>query len=359
MKLCKCYEIMENFLARIEARKECRRKRNIINAYTEICLKCVLSSFTSIAKVYGYTFFVPCFCHNSNDVNVHSIVTTFYSFFIECFYWIHFLMVFSMIIPVLSEMIPCKLWHLLVEVDVIFVKMLIVNLALTYALTFSIIKRVKLTTNIKLMKSEYFGRKKLHNVINYTRIFVIFLLVTFTICGIALNIFYLYPAIEKEKTYEHEALFCSVEIEAIGRSATTKNVSSEFGNGIRTETSLLNYILTFSKMEFALTLYVCITYAAILFTCVLVGFLASAFTSTMQTSFQDIRRFAQCDLKLEQKLKIVNFMKRFGKASLCLSINGFFDVTKKFPIKMCSALHSVYSGLLNLRTVSKKKNCSY
>ncbi|XP_023242944.1 uncharacterized protein LOC111641063 [Centruroides sculpturatus] len=93
--------------------------------------------------------------------------------------------------------------------------------------------------------------------------------------------------------------------------------------------------------------------------CVLVGFLASAFTSSMQTSFQDIRRFAQCDLKLEQKLKIVNFMKRFGKASLCLSINGFFDVTKKFPIKMYSAVHSVYSRLINLTTVSKKKNCSY
>ncbi|XP_023242943.1 uncharacterized protein LOC111641062 [Centruroides sculpturatus] len=112
-------------------------------------------------------------------------------------------------------------------------------------------------------------------------------------------------------------------------------------------------------MEFALRLYMCINYATVLLICVLVGFLLSTFTSTMQTSFQDIRRFAQCDLKFEQKLKIVNFMKRFGKASLCLSINGFFDVTKMFPIKMYSAVHSVYSRLINLTTVSKKKNCSY
>ncbi|XP_023219644.1 uncharacterized protein LOC111621671 isoform X2 [Centruroides sculpturatus] len=112
-------------------------------------------------------------------------------------------------------------------------------------------------------------------------------------------------------------------------------------------------------MEFALRLYMCISSAAISLGCVLVGVLLSAFTSTMQTSFQDIRRFAQCDLKLEQKLKIVNFMKRFGKASLYLSVNGFFNVTKKFPVKMSSALYSVFSNLLNLRTVSTKKYCSY
>ncbi|XP_067118135.1 uncharacterized protein [Centruroides vittatus] len=125
-----------------------------------------------------------------------------------------------------------------------------------------------------------------------------------------------------------------------------------------TETSLLYYILIYSKTEFALKIIIFIICAGLSVICFFVGFLASAFTSAMQTSFQDIRRFAQCDLKLEQKLKIVNFMKRFGKASLCLSINGFFDVTKKFPVKMCSALHSVYSNLLNFRTVSKKKNCS-
>ncbi|XP_023210879.1 uncharacterized protein LOC111613765, partial [Centruroides sculpturatus] len=70
----------------------------------------------------------------------------------------------------------------------------------------------------------------------------------------------------------------------------------------------------------------------------------------MQTSFQDIRKFSECDLSLEQKLKILNFMKRFGKASLCLSIKGYFNVTKKFPVKMANALHSIFSGLLKLRS---------
>ncbi|XP_023241552.1 uncharacterized protein LOC111639820 isoform X2 [Centruroides sculpturatus] len=125
-----------------------------------------------------------------------------------------------------------------------------------------------------------------------------------------------------------------------------------------TQTSLLYYVLIYSKMEFAVTVLFSTVCAALSCGCILVGFLLSTFTSIMQTSFQDIRRFAQCDLKLEQKLKIVNFMKRFGKAPLCLSMSGFFDITKKFPVKMSSALNSVYEGLLDLRTVSEKKNCS-
>ncbi|XP_023242930.1 uncharacterized protein LOC111641055 [Centruroides sculpturatus] len=121
------------------------------------------------------------------------------------------------------------------------------------------------------------------------------------------------------------------------------------------ESSLLFHVNIFSKLKFAFRVFICIISPAVSFTCILVGFSASAFTS----NFQDIRRFAQYHLKLEQKLKIVNFMKRFKKASLCLSANGFFDVTMKCLVKMSSALYSVFSNLLNLRTVSTKKYCSY
>ncbi|XP_023218579.1 uncharacterized protein LOC111620819 [Centruroides sculpturatus] len=105
-------------------------------------------------------------------------------------------------------------------------------------------------------------------------------------------------------------------------------------------------------MKFALKLIFSSLCLSFTFLCIVTGFLFSAFTSTMQTSFQDIRRFAGCDLKLEQKLKILNFMKRFGKESLCLTFRNYFNVTKKFPIKMGSSLHSIFSGLLNLKNVS-------
>ncbi|XP_067121560.1 uncharacterized protein [Centruroides vittatus] len=77
------------------------------------------------------------------------------------------------------------------------------------------------------------------------------------------------------------------------------------------------------------------------------------FPVKMQTSFQDIRRFSACDLSLEQKLKILNFMKRFGKVSLCISIRGYFNVTKKFPVKMGNTLHSIFSGLLKLKSATE------
>ncbi|XP_023242931.1 uncharacterized protein LOC111641056 isoform X1 [Centruroides sculpturatus] len=216
------------------------------------------------------------------------------------------------------------------------------------------------------MKPEYFGRKELYDVINYTRIFVFVQLVNFTICGLAYNIFYIYPAVEKRKTYEHEALFCSVEIgiyfnlitggilylmfllfllviiliNIFQKLSEDLQLLKMYHPNLETElevimtqhnalwdyvkqfngpfnyvltilyscliagTSLLYYVMMFLKMEFALRVFICIIIFTVSFICISVGFLPSAFTSTMQTSFQDIRRFAECDLKLEQKLKI-------------------------------------------------------
>ncbi|XP_067132872.1 uncharacterized protein [Centruroides vittatus] len=55
---------------------------------------------------------------------------------------------------------------------------------------------------------------------------------------------------------------------------------------------------------------------------------------------------------------ILNFMKRFGNVSLCLSIGGLFVIDKKIPLKMAKTLQSVLSGLLKLRNVSNlEKEC--
>ncbi|XP_023236579.1 uncharacterized protein LOC111635744 [Centruroides sculpturatus] len=92
--------------------------------------------------------------------------------------------------------------------------------------------------------------------------------------------------------------------------------------------------------------------------CIYWGCLLCCFAFTMQNGFQDICQFAVCNLKLEQKLKILDFMKRFGKVSLCLWIGGFFVINKKIPFKMAKTLQSVFSGLLKLRNVSNlKKEC--
>ncbi|XP_023238301.1 uncharacterized protein LOC111637114 [Centruroides sculpturatus] len=88
--------------------------------------------------------------------------------------------------------------------------------------------------------------------------------------------------------------------------------------------------------------------------CVIYGLKLSSLSFKMQNGFQDIRLFAVSDTSVE----ILNFMKRFGKVPLVLSMGGFFYITKRFPIKMFSSLHSVFSGLLKLRTISYRNgNC--
>ncbi|XP_023231611.1 uncharacterized protein LOC111631578 [Centruroides sculpturatus] len=96
---------------------------------------------------------------------------------------------------------------------------------------------------------------------------------------------------------------------------------------------------------------------SIIFTlfCIYFGSLLCCFAFTMQNAFQDISQFAVSKLKLEQKLQIFDFMKRFGKVSLCITMGGFLVVDKKIPLKMAKTLQSVFSGLLKLRNVSNAK----
>ncbi|XP_023229585.1 uncharacterized protein LOC111629887 [Centruroides sculpturatus] len=233
-----------------------------------------------------------------------------------------------------------------------------------------------------------------------------------------LNVFLMYPSIENRKKFQYEALFCSMEVGiwicifvggfihftyllnliVIIVMKLFKNVSDDLYfvekddddlrlklhvtmiqhaelwnfttqfNGVfnypltilygcfLVETSLLYYITAFVEMEFTCKVLACILNCLFTCGCLLMGFCLSTFTSIIQTSFQDIGRFVDCDLSLEEKLKILNFMKRFGKASLCLTINGYFNVTKKFPVKMASTPHSMFSGILRLSGVSEDKS---
>ncbi|XP_067122977.1 uncharacterized protein [Centruroides vittatus] len=108
-------------------------------------------------------------------------------------------------------------------------------------------------------------------------------------------------------------------------------------------------------MNFIIRIIFLLSAFILLFGCLIIAYLLSRFTAAMQNNFQDIRRFADCNLTLEQKLKILNFMKRFGKASLLVSLEDYFSITKKFPIKMANCMHSIYSSLLNLRSVEENK----
>ncbi|XP_023234193.1 uncharacterized protein LOC111633794 [Centruroides sculpturatus] len=99
----------------------------------------------------------------------------------------------------------------------------------------------------------------------------------------------------------------------------------------------------------------------ILFTCIsiIAGCLLCSLAFTMENTFQDIRQFAGCDIGENQKRKILNFMKRFGKVSLCLTIGIFLIIDKRIPLKMAKTLHSVFSGFKKLKSISnEEQNCS-
>lgn len=56
-------------------------------------------------------------------------------------------------------------------------------------------------------------------------------------------------------------------------------------------------------------------------------------------------------------MKILNFMKRYGKMPLGISIGGFFFVNKKIFIRMMSGFYSFLSTLIQLNTTNNKKTC--
>ncbi|XP_067118981.1 uncharacterized protein [Centruroides vittatus] len=381
----------------------------------EICLSCFLKPHSSTAAIYGWSFFHPCF-YETAKTNYFDTIYTFLTAFIEFSYWEHFILVLLMTIPYVCEKVPCFSWYSIINYNS-FVRFAIAIFALIVALNFSIIKRTKLTPILKMKGSNFFPRQELRDKIHSHRKIAVFIVIFMTIVIQVLNVFVMYPSIENRKKFQYEALFCSMEVGiwicifvggfihftyllnliVITVMKLFKNVSDDLYfvekndddlrlklrvtmtqhaelwnfttqfNGVfnyplailygcfLVETSLLYYITAFVEMEFICKVLAYIINCLFTCGCLLMGFRLSTFTSIMQTSFQDIRRFADCDLSLEEKLKILNFMKRFGKASLCLTINGYFNVTKKFPIKMASTLHSMFSGILRLSGVSEDK----
>ncbi|XP_023219663.1 uncharacterized protein LOC111621687 [Centruroides sculpturatus] len=392
------------------------------NLESVICLNCALKPYLSTATVYGWSFFLPCTFQIKKTILAYRIIDEFLLIFIELIYWEHFILTFLLTIPYVSEKIPCISWYSVVNNN-IFVKVSVAMFAFVLALCFSIFKRTKLNPTLKIRMPKFFLDKKLYEKFDRAEKIVLFIIIFLTIAMQLANILLFYPALEKGKQFSNEAFYCCIEVgiwicviiggivhlvyviillvitfmksfqklsenlyllkendrnlyseleKIMAQHAELWDfISTEFNNRfvypltvlyscLITETSLVYYITASVDTNILLRTILCIISCLVTYVCVLIGFFYSIFTSAMQTSFQDIRRFADCNLTLEQKLNVLNFMKKFGKASLCLSVNGYFNITKKFPVKMASALNSVYSGIERLSEVSKEKiSCHY
>ncbi|XP_067128201.1 uncharacterized protein [Centruroides vittatus] len=108
--------------------------------------------------------------------------------------------------------------------------------------------------------------------------------------------------------------------------------------------------------ESKLGAFVIIIYVIIEF--MIISFGLSRFTSSMYGNFNEINKFSSCRFSLVFKLKMLNFMKRFGKTPIGLSVGGFFRVKRNFPIKMMSSLYSILSALIELAKNNESTKCT-
>ncbi|XP_023239913.1 uncharacterized protein LOC111638434 [Centruroides sculpturatus] len=90
---------------------------------------------------------------------------------------------------------------------------------------------------------------------------------------------------------------------------------------------------------------------------VFVAYITSRLIAKLYGNFEGINVFSSVECSLQDKLKMLNFMKRFGRRPIGLSIGGFFYVKKQFVIRILSAFYSALSGFLQLGSKSPRKNC--
>ncbi|XP_023223257.1 uncharacterized protein LOC111624597 [Centruroides sculpturatus] len=75
-------------------------------------------------------------------------------------------------------------------------------------------------------------------------------------------------------------------------------------------------------------------------------------------NFNEMNKFSSCRFSLLFKLKMLNFMKRFGKTPIGISFGGFFRVKRNFPIKMLSSFYSILSALIELAKKNESTKCT-
>ncbi|XP_067126766.1 uncharacterized protein [Centruroides vittatus] len=113
--------------------------------------------------------------------------------------------------------------------------------------------------------------------------------------------------------------------------------------------AVYNTIFTTSATYIRTFLLLC----SILGICLVVSlsFVVSRIFVLAYDSFQEIRKFSLIPLPLEDNLKMLNFMKKFGENEIGFSCGGYFIVSTKFPIQMYESLYSAFEILLKLRDI--------
>ncbi|XP_023243071.1 uncharacterized protein LOC111641178 isoform X2 [Centruroides sculpturatus] len=73
-------------------------------------------------------------------------------------------------------------------------------------------------------------------------------------------------------------------------------------------------------------------------------------------SFQEIRIMSALPLSITEKLKILDFIKRFRENSIGVSIGDCFILSKETPVEVCNALYTIFNMMLEIRDIMKGKS---
>ncbi|XP_067141155.1 uncharacterized protein [Centruroides vittatus] len=120
-------------------------------------------------------------------------------------------------------------------------------------------------------------------------------------------------------------------------------------------TSFVWYATLFVKLY--PTIRIVCTTVSLLFLFGLIAFCwaLSHLTSVMYDNFISIEKVSSANLPLTFKFKINDFMKRYGKIPLGISVGGFFHVKRDFLIRVISAVYSTFSSCIQVSGILKKE----
>ncbi|XP_067127550.1 uncharacterized protein [Centruroides vittatus] len=113
------------------------------------------------------------------------------------------------------------------------------------------------------------------------------------------------------------------------------------------------YHSIFVELDIIFRLLLCLGTIFSVFCGFLFSFAVSRISAFAYDSFQEIRIFASARLAIEDKIKLLDFMKKFRENELGFSCGGFFVASKGCPVKVYSSLYSAFNILLQVRDILK------
>ncbi|XP_023230953.1 uncharacterized protein LOC111631003 isoform X2 [Centruroides sculpturatus] len=117
--------------------------------------------------------------------------------------------------------------------------------------------------------------------------------------------------------------------------------------------ALLIYHSFFVELDIIFRLLLCFATVVCIILALLFSFAVSRISACVYDSFQEIRIFASARLAVEDKIKMLDFMKKFRENELGFSCGGYFVVSKGCPVKVYSSLYSAFNVLLQVRDILK------